>query len=93
MQSFLNVGLGIFSLFSGFLTDNFGFFVLELFFVLLALCNKKKLFLHKNNALFFGIFCVFHDKNVYFFCQLVSGPGRKGRKKYCIQNTVFKIIF
>ncbi len=40
MQSLLNVGLGIFSLFSGYLTDNFGFFVLELFFVLLALCNK-----------------------------------------------------
>jgi len=51
MQSFLNVGLGIFSLFSGFLTDNFGFFVLELFFVLLALSKKKKLLMQSNNQI------------------------------------------
>lgn len=39
MQSIQNLGLAVFSILTGYLLQNFGYFVLELFFLLLGIGN------------------------------------------------------
>ena len=58
MQCFQNLGLAVFTLLTGFLVDNFGYYVLELFF--LDLCLGKIFF--KLIFLFFYYYLIYFLK-------------------------------